>query len=76
MFKKLFSGFGKKANQKRSETMPTSEPDDYDGYYDDVLPPDLDEIGEGLDKALVKKVIVVFLLFLMVVSFCVLLLYI
>ena len=33
---------------------PTPVDDGYDGYYDDVLPPDMDRVREGLDIAFSK----------------------
>lgn len=49
--------------------------DDYDGYYDDVLPPDLDRIREGVDKNLIKKIAVLAVSVILVISLCVILLY-
>ena len=51
--------------------------DGYDGYYNDVLPPDLDREKEGLDKELVKKIValcvsVVFIIGICIVMMCVL----
>ena len=48
----------------------------YDGYYDDILPPDLDRTREGIDKELVKKIVVLGVSVLLVISLCVVLLYI
>lgn len=55
-----------------------SEPvreDDYDGYYDDVRP--IDEGGgrEEIDKALVKKIILVVACVLLIAGACVALMY-
>ncbi len=48
----------KKAPQEDlPEIMGEAVDDGYDGYYDDVLPPDTDRISEGLDKDLIKKVV-------------------
>lgn len=49
--------------------------EDYDGYYDDVLPPDIDRAKEGLDKALIKQVLLVGLVVFVIISLCVALLY-
>ena len=49
--------------------------DDYDGYYDDVLPPDLDREKEGLDKELIRKVALVGIGVFVIISMCVALLY-
>jgi len=50
----------KKHRQARSVSTPEPSPSDeyYDGYYDDVMPPDLDREKDSLDKALVKRIIV------------------
>ncbi|MBQ2858391.1 MAG: zinc ribbon domain-containing protein [Bacteroidaceae bacterium] len=37
-----------------SEVMGEAVDDGYDGYYNDVLPPDQDRISEGLDKELLE----------------------
>ena len=62
----------KKGSQKRRQPKPKKEKvqkpslpeiegepveDGYDGYYDDILPPDLDREKEGPDKELIKKII-------------------
>lgn len=49
--------------------------DGYDGYYNDVLPPDLDRVKEGLDKELVKKVVAVAVGVIFIISMCVVMLY-
>ena len=49
--------------------------DGYDGYYDDVLPPDVDRVKDGVDKDLVKKIIILGAVVTIVISMCVLLLY-
>lgn len=49
--------------------------DGYDGYYDDVLPPDIGHAKEGLDKDLVKKVTLVCIVVFVIISLCVALLY-
>ena len=51
-----------------SETAPEG---DYDGYYDDVLPADEGRFSEGMDKTLIKKVIVIIGLVLLIVALCV-----
>ena len=50
--------------------------DGYDGYYDDVLPPDTDRVKEGLDKELVKKIVVLSVGVIFIISMCVVMLYI
>lgn len=55
---------------------PVAEHDDgYDGYYDDVLPPDLGRTREGVDKALVKRIGLLVGIVLLVVVLCVLMMY-
>ena len=49
--------------------------DGYDGYYDDVLPPDVDRVKDGLDKDLVKQIVVLGVCVTLVIAMCVLLLY-
>lgn len=49
--------------------------DGYDGYYDDLLPPDMDSAKEGLDKALIKQILLVGLVVFVIISLCVALLY-
>ena len=54
----------------------TTEPeDDYDGYYDDVLPADEGRFSEGIDRGLVKKIILIIGVVLLVVGACVLMMY-
>lgn len=49
--------------------------DGYDGYYDDVLPPDLDRIAEGPDRELIKNIILLIIAVVIVISGCITLLY-
>lgn len=51
------------------------EDDGYDGYYDDVLPNDEDEIEEGIDSDLVKQIVLILLLMSVVIALCVAALY-
>ena len=51
------------------------EEDQYDGYYDDILPPDLDHAGEGIDRNLVKRIIALGIGVMFIVSMCILILY-
>lgn len=72
----------KKKKHKRSKKRSAKgklkqvQDDGYDGYYEDVLPPDLDRIKEGLDKALVKNVIMLIIAVLLIICACVIMLYI
>lgn len=47
----------------------------YDGYYDDVLPPDADRIQDGIDTELIKKVAAVIICVILVIAMCVGMLY-
>lgn len=49
--------------------------DGYDGYYDDVLPPDNDRVKEGLDKDLIKKIVALSVGVIFIISMCVVMLY-
>ena len=49
--------------------------DGYDGYYDDVLPPDIDRVREGLDKELIKKIIALGIGVVLIISLCVVMMY-
>ncbi len=49
----------------------TGPKDDYDGYYDDILPADEGRFSEGMDKNLIKKVIVIIGVVLLIVALCV-----
>ena len=49
--------------------------DGYDGYYDDVLPPDNDRVKEGLDKDLIKKIVALSIGVVFIISICVVMLY-
>lgn len=57
-----------KEPEQISETGPE---DDYDGYYDDILPADEGRFSEGMDKNLIKKVIVIIGAVLLIVALCV-----
>ena len=50
--------------------------DGYDGYYNDVLPPDTDRIKDGLDKDLVRNIVALTVAVLFTISMCVVMLYI
>ena len=49
--------------------------DGYDGYYDDVLPPDVGRIEERVDKRLIKDIIVLCMAVILIVGLCVAMLY-
>ena len=66
----------KKAAKEIPEVMGEAVDDSYDGYYNDVLPPDTDRVKDGLDKELVKKIVALCIGVTVVILMCVALLYI
>ena len=74
---------GKKRRKyiKRKEKLPIMEVvgeavnEGYDGYYDDVLPPDADRIEEGVDKRLIKDIILLCIAVVLIIGLCVAMLY-
>ena len=58
------------------EVMGEAVDDGYDGYYNDVLPPDTDRVKDGLDKELVKKIVALCIGVTVIILMCVALLYI
>lgn len=69
----------KKKEKKKKEPLPEiiGEPvdDGYDGYYNDVLPPDLDRVKEGLDKELIKKIVALCVAVIFIIGLCVVMMY-
>ena len=65
----------KKEKKTPKEIIDEPVDDGYDGYYNDVLPPDLDRVKEGLDKELVKKVVAVAVGVVFIISMSVVMLY-
>lgn len=62
--------------QLESPAVTSSIPeDDYDGYYDDILPVDEGRFSEGIDRGLVKKVVLIIGMVLLIVSACVMMMY-
>lgn len=49
----------------------TDPEDDYDGYYEDVLPVDEGRFNEGMDREMIKKVLVIIGAVLLIVALCV-----
>lgn len=49
--------------------------DDYDGYYDDILPMDEDRQREGLDSLILHKIIILLCGLAVVIGLCVALMY-
>ena len=66
----------KKPEREIPEVMGEAVDDGYDGYYNDVLPPDTDRVKDGLDKELVKKIVALCIGVTVVILMCVALLYI
>lgn len=70
-----------KQEKKKAQEPPLPEiegepvEDGYDGYYDDILPPDLDREKEGLDKALIKKIITLTVAVILIIGLCVVMMY-
>lgn len=80
----------KKGSQKRRQPKPKKEKvqkpslpeiegepveDGYDGYYDDILPPDLDREKEGPDKELIKKIVTLTVAVILIIGLCVVMMY-
>ena len=66
----------KKPEKEIPEVMGEAVDDGYDGYYNDVLPPDTDRVKDGLDKELVKKIVALCIGVTVVILMCGALLYI
>lgn len=71
----------KKESKKKREKIDIPEimgeavDDGYDGYYNDVLPPDTDRVKDGLDKELIKKIVALCVGVTVIILMCVALLY-
>lgn len=69
----------KKSKKRKKEPQPevSEEPvdDGYDGYYNDVLPPDLDREKEGLDKELIKKIVALVVGVVFIIGICIVMMY-
>ena len=61
--------------KKKKKSKPAPEREDYDGYYDDVLPEDADTQRGGVDKGLVKRILLLTLMVAVVIAGCVVALY-
>lgn len=68
-----------KNSLKKQEALPDELSCDaesgYDGYYDDILPADCDEIRQSFDKRLIKRLVLLILGVLAAVGVCVALMY-
>ena len=65
----------KKKDEILDEIVGKPVDDGYDGYYDDVIPPDTDRVKEGLDKELMKKIVALSVGVIFIISMCVVMLY-
>ena len=65
----------KKPEKEIPDVMGEAVDDGYDGYYNDVLPPDTDRVKDGLDKELIKKIIALCIGVTVIILMCVALLY-
>ena len=65
----------KKKDEVLEEIVGEAVDDGYDGYYDDVIPPDTDRVKEGLDKELMKKIVALSVGVIFIISMCVVMLY-
>ena len=65
----------KKKDEVLEEIVGEPVDDGYDGYYDDVIPPDTDRVKEGLDKELIKKIVALSIGVIFIISMCVVMLY-
>lgn len=66
----------KRRSKKKADTEQSEIKDDgYDGYYDDIIPMDEGYRKEGVDKELIKKVVLIILGVLLVVAACVAIMY-
>ena len=68
---------GKRKKQEKGGPAEDNMPidDGYDGYYDDVLPPDLDREKEELNRELIKKIVGLGVGFVCVIAMCVVIMY-
>ncbi|MDO4286385.1 MAG: zinc ribbon domain-containing protein [Eubacteriales bacterium] len=66
-----------KKKSGRQDQQPEDEKpeEDYDGYYNDILPVDEGRLKEGMDQQLVQKIIVLAVSALLVVGACVAMMY-
>lgn len=67
-----------KSPKQQSESpavMSSISEDDYDGYYNDILPADEGRFSEGIDRGLVKKIVIIIGMVLLIVGACVMMMY-
>ncbi len=63
------------ASPEMEATKGSSQDEGYDGYYDDILPSDDGGSREGIDKGLVKKIVLLLGIVLLVIGACVAMMY-
>ena len=56
---------------ENNEEITTEENDGYDGYYDDILPVDESIERQGIDKTVVKNLIIIIVGVIVAISICV-----
>ena len=64
-----------KQQSESPAVMSSISEDDYDGYYDDILPADEGRFSEGIDRELVKKIVLIIGMVLLIVGACVMMMY-
>lgn len=69
------SGKASKPLPEATEEKTPAMDDDYDGYYDDVLPMDAGRQREGIDRSIVKKIAILIGVLVIVIGVCVALMY-
>lgn len=68
----------RKASEPVSEVTADRAPaaeEDYDGYYDDVLPVDAGRQREGIDPSIIKKIAILIIGLVVVIGICIVLMY-
>lgn len=64
-------------DDRESQEPVVTDPDvGYDGYYDDVIPDDHGNIRSGVDKQLIKKIVVLGVSVVLIICACVAIMYI
>lgn len=63
------------ASPEMEATKSSTQDEGYDGYYDDILPSDDGGSRDGIDKGLVKKIVLLLGIVLLVIGACVAMMY-
>lgn len=68
---------GRKASKRKKVSADETQivNDDYDGYYDDILPEDEGRQQEGIDQSIITKIVILIASLLAVIGICVALMY-